>query len=140
MAMIDKLNDALNFQQQALNLRQQRQQVLATNIANADTPDYKARDFDFANVLKKTMDGVERAQSGLELNTTSSAHLHAEYRPSPIDSAIQYREVLQPAIDGNTVDMDVERANFADNTMRYQANLSLLNASLRGLRNAMQPE
>jgi flagellar basal-body rod protein FlgB len=138
-AMIDKLNDALYFQQHALNLRQQRQQVLATNIANAATPNYKARDFDFAQVLKQQVAGVERPQ-GFELRTTAPRHLHAEYRPAPLDSALEYRAVLQPAIDGNTVDMDVERAHFADNTMHYQASLSLLNTTLTGLRTAMQPE
>jgi flagellar basal-body rod protein FlgB len=137
--MIDKLNDALFFQQQALHLRQRRQEVLASNIANADTPNYKARDFDFAQVLRQQTQGVGQ-RGGLSLSRTAPAHLEGEYRPAQLDGALKYRTALQPSIDGNTVDMDRERAHFADNALRYQASLSLLNNSLQSLRNAMQPE
>src|SRR5690606_24353499 len=113
--MIDKLNGAFLFQQQALNLRQQRQEILATNIANADTPNYKARDFDFARVLQKQVAGA--ARGGLELHTTSAAHMNGQAR-SLVAPNLQYRSALQPSIDGNTVDMDRERAHFADNALR----------------------
>ena len=137
--MIDKLNGAFMYQQAALGLRQQRQEVLATNIANADTPNYKARDFNFSQVLARQMGGGLQA-SGFALATTAPAHLNASSHSRSGAPALEYRDALQPSIDGNTVDMDRERAHFADNAMRMQASLSLMSTSLQGMRSAMQPE
>lgn len=79
--MLDKLDAALRFQQEALNLRAQRQEVLAANIANADTPGYQARDMDFASELKKVMVRGRQETSGVSLALTSAQHIPA--RPSP---------------------------------------------------------
>lgn len=136
--MIDRLSAALNFDREALDLRNQRQQVLANNIANADTPNYKARDFDFSRALAQAT-ARTAAQSSIALATTSSRHLSAK---SGITSGadLLYRMPDQPSLDGNTVSMDQERTRFTDNAVRYQAALTLLNSRIRGLKSAMQPE
>ncbi|TLM79959.1 flagellar basal body rod protein FlgB [Microbulbifer harenosus] len=136
--MIDRLSAALNFDREALGLRNQRQQVLANNIANADTPNYKARDFDFSRALAQAT-ARTAAQSSIALATTSSRHLSAK---SGITSGadLLYRMPDQPSLDGNTVSMDQERTRFTDNAVRYQAALTLLNSRIRGLKSAMQPE
>lgn len=137
--MIDRLAAALQFDQEALNLRHQRQQVLANNIANADTPNFKARDFDFASELSRAMDSGRPAGDGLALSTTDAGHIAGGSSSAPIGDLL-YRVPAQPSLDGNTVDMDVERTRFADNTVRYQAALTMLNGRIQGLKSAMQPE
>lgn len=142
--MIDQLESAFNFHQQALGLRQQRHQVLAANIANADTPNYKARDIDFASELKKAVEGGQAQQQGggLTLARTSDRHLAGEgpaWRGAG-NADLLYRIPDQPSLDGNTVDMDRERTQFADNAVRYQAALTIMNRRIQGLKNAMQPE
>lgn len=136
--MIDRLSAALNFDREALSLRNQRQQVLASNIANADTPNYKARDFDFSQALAQATRQTA-AQNSIALATTSSRHLAAK---GGIQSGpdLLYRVPDQPSLDGNTVSMDQERTRFTDNSVRYQAALTLLNSRIRGLKSAMQPE
>ncbi|RAR64622.1 MULTISPECIES: flagellar basal body rod protein FlgB [Halomonadaceae] len=138
--MIDKLGSALNFQQEVLNLRQQRHEVLTSNIANADTPNYKARDFDFSQELSRAMEGGGASQSGLALSTTSAGHIEGHGSSGSKVHDLMYRVPAQPSLDGNTVDMDRERAEFADNAVRYQASLSMLNSSIRGLKSSMQSE
>src|SRR5690606_15560251 len=125
--------------QQALHLRHERQRVLAGNIANADTPHYKARDFDFAGELSSAMQSGRAAAHGLHLHTTSARHIDAGSQSAPLHELL-YRVPAQPSLDGNTVDMDQERVAFADNAVRYQAALTLLNSRIQGLKSAMQPE
>ncbi|MDT8879183.1 flagellar basal body rod protein FlgB [Halomonas saccharevitans] len=135
--MIDRLEASLNFHQQALGLRQERQKVLASNIANADTPGYKARDMDFASELNKAVQ--QGGSDGLALSRTSSRHLESQGAMSSSRDLL-YRVPAQPSLDGNTVDMDRERTQFADNSVRYQAALTMLNSRIQGLKKAMQPE
>ncbi|WP_089725954.1 flagellar basal body rod protein FlgB [Modicisalibacter muralis] len=137
--MIDQLSGALNLHQEALNLRVERQKVLASNIANADTPNYKARDFDFSSELSRAMKQGQGSSEGLALSTTSSRHIPAQ---APASSGVDllYRVPSQPSLDGNTVDMDAERAQFADNAVRYQAAITVLSSKIQGLKSAMQPE
>lgn len=134
--MIDKLDSALRFHQEALSLRARRQEVLSANIAHADTPNYKARDFDFSASLSQA---VERGrQSGsVPMALTSSRHMAAEASAGG-DAALLYRTPSQSSIDGNTVEMDVERVNFADNAMRYEANLTVLGSKIKTLLAAVQ--
>lgn len=134
--MIDRLNAQFAFQQTALAVRQQRQELLATNIANADTPNYKSRDMDFAAVLKQAT-GNSTGLGPTRLTLTSARHIPA-MAMNPIESSVLYRTPYQPSLDGNTVDMDVERMAFADNTMQYQAGLSLLSQRVKGLMTAIQ--
>ncbi len=137
--MIDKLAGSLDFYQQALGLRHQRQQVLATNIANADTPNYKARDFNFAEELARAAGPDGNGNRGLALNTTSARHIEGGLQSTgPHD--LLYRVPDQPSLDGNTVDMDRERVAFADNSVRYQAALTMAKSRIQGLKSAMQPE
>ncbi|WP_458525008.1 flagellar basal body rod protein FlgB [Onishia taeanensis] len=138
--MIDKLGAALNFQQDVLNLRQQRHEVLASNVANADTPNYKARDFDFSQALSRAMDSGRAGQGGLGLSTTASGHIGGHASSSGRVHDLMYRVPAQASLDGNTVDMDRERAEFADNAVRYQASLTMLNSRIQGLKSAMQSE
>lgn len=134
--MINKLDSALRFHQEALNLRAQRQEVLSANIANADTPSFKARDFDFSS---KLTEAVERGRqsSSVSMSTTSTRHLAGEARATG-EAGLLYRTPAQSSIDGNTVEMDVERVNFADNAMRYEANLTVLGAQIKTLLSAVQ--
>ncbi|SCK60344.1 flagellar basal-body rod protein FlgB [Variovorax sp. HW608] len=134
--MIDKLDAALRFNREALNLRAERQEVLAANIAHADTPNYKARDFDFSSRLSQAVEQGRQAQS-FAMTTTSSRHLAGETQSMP-DQDLLYRVPTQSSIDGNTVDMDVERINFADNALRYESNLTVLSAKIKTMLAAVQ--
>ncbi|MCL2523685.1 MAG: flagellar basal body rod protein FlgB [Betaproteobacteria bacterium] len=121
---------------QALNLRTQRHQVLASNIANADTPHYKARDFDFATAMKNALGGRLDA-GGIEMARTAPAHLAGNGNGGP--AQLLFRQDVQSAVDGNTVDMDVERAQIAENAMQYQILTQLIGDKFKGLRNAIAP-
>jgi flagellar basal-body rod protein FlgB len=118
---------------QALNLRAYRTEVLASNIANGDTPNYKARDFDFAAALSGAIGTRER----VALARTSVRHLGGTAGHAPA-AALQYRVPVQPSIDGNTVEMDTELAQFSDNALRMQADLTFMSARLRELQTAIQ--
>ena len=134
--MMDKLNAALNFNREALNLRAQRQEVLASNIAHADTPNYKARDIDFSSRLTEAVERGRASQS-MSMSVTSSRHIRAEAQAMP-DQNLLYRVPNQSSIDGNTVEMDVERINFADNALRYESNLTVLSSKIKTLMSAVQ--
>ncbi|VTU25553.1 Putative proximal rod protein [Variovorax sp. SRS16] len=134
--MIDKLDAALRFNREALNLRVERQNVLASNIAHADTPNYKARDFDFSSRLSQAVEQGRMSQS-VQMATTSARHLAGQAQAAP-DEELQYRVPTQSSIDGNTVDMDVERVNFADNALRYESNLTVISAKIKSLLSAVQ--
>jgi flagellar basal-body rod protein FlgB len=132
--MVGKIQEALSFQLQALTLRAERQQVLAGNIANADTPHYQARDFDFTTTLQRAVSG--REQVNLRLATTSPRHSLGTTAADPLQ--LLYRQPTQASADGNTVDMDVERAQFAENSFFYEAGLTFLTGRINGLRSAIQ--
>jgi flagellar basal-body rod protein FlgB len=137
--MIGKLDDYLRFNEAALSLRSQRQQVLASNIANADTPNYKARDIDFASALQGVM-ARGAAPAGV-LAATAPAHIGGAPHNAdmlPDGTGLQYRGVVQGAVDGNTVDMDVERNQFADNAIRYEAGITMINQQIRSMMAAIQ--
>ena len=135
--MLDKLDAALRFQQEALNLRAERQEILAANIANADTPGYQARDIDFASELKKVMARGRAENSGVALTLTSERHIPAQTLSTP-NTDLLYRIPDQPAMDGNTVDMDRERTQFADNSLQYQTGLTVLGGQIKGMMNVLQ--
>ena len=135
--MLDKLDAALRFQQEALNLRAQRQEILAANIANADTPGYQARDLDFASELKKVMVRGREQTGGVSLTLTSAQHIPAQTVSSP-STELLYRIPDQPSLDGNTVDMDRERTQFADNSLKYQMGLTALSGQIKGMMNVLQ--
>jgi flagellar basal-body rod protein FlgB len=137
--MIGKLDDYMRFNEAALSLRSQRQELIASNIANADTPNFKARDIDFASALAGAM-GRTSAPAAV-LNTTAPAHLGGTAgSPTtlPDGTPLLYRVPTQGAVDGNTVDMDVERNQFADNAIRYEVGITLINSQIRGMLTAIQ--
>jgi len=128
---------ALGIHEQALAFRAQRAEVLANNIANADTPNYKARDMDFSSVLAEQSD---KAQNGsFALNTTNARHIEAQGLSNG-DATLQYRTPMQPSIDQNTVDAQIEQSNYAKNAVDFQASFTLLNAKFKGLVSALRGE
>ncbi len=143
--MSNKLDAALSFHETALRVRGQRQELIAANIANADTPNYKARDIDFAKVMKNSLNdsasnsvssvaAVQVAQTNpMHLSgTTNTANSVAGGPNEPL-----FRPIIQGSVDGNTVDMDIERNQFADNGIRYEASLNMINGQIKKLMSAI---
>lgn len=138
-----RLTESIDFHGRALLLRAERQKVIAGNIANADTPGYAARDFDFKSALAEAT-GPARgaATTAPAVATTHAGHLGGPTAGGGrIDStALKYRRTEQPSVDANTVDLDRERAQFADNAVRYEAGLRFINGSVRTLLSAIRGE
>jgi flagellar basal-body rod protein FlgB len=130
-APLDRMTASLDFQATALALHAQRAKVLASNIANADTPNYQAKDFDFKQALSEAT-----AQSAATPTRTNPAHLAASGPDGPTPT-LQYRQPLQAALDGNTVDLDTERAAFSENSVRYEATLRFLNGQIKSMLSAI---
>ncbi len=130
--MLDRLDATMRFQQEALRLRAQRQEVLSANIAHGDTPHFKARDFDFGAALAQAVGRDAGAEGGASLALTSVRHLPAQAAGGGAADLL-YRTPLQSSLDGNTVEMDVERVNFAGNALGYEANLQVLGAKIKSL-------
>lgn len=122
------MESILGIHESALMFRAKRMEVLAANLANADTPNYKARDMEFANVLR----GVE---SGVGMKTTDPRHIGATRFMS--EPSLQYRIPHQPALDGNTVEADLELARYAENAIGYQASLQFATGKIATLRTAL---
>ena len=133
--MIDRLTSALEFQSQALVLRAERQRVVASNIANADTPGYIARDFDFASALREASGQAAVGKLGAPVTADIFARARAAGGPEP---RLKYSTASQSNLDGNSVDMDRERAAFADNAIKYEATLRFINGSVRTMLDAMK--
>jgi flagellar basal-body rod protein FlgB len=131
--MSSRIDDMFRLHQTALNLRAARQELIASNIANADTPNYKAKDIDFANALQGALTG-----SGGKLTTTAPGHLAGAAGESVMGAPVMYRKPVQPSADGNTVDMDVERAQFADNALRYEASVRFVSDKAKEVLAALQ--
>ena len=129
--------NALGIHEKALGFRAQRAEVLANNIANADTPHFQARDLDFAAVLAEQSE----KQNGkhFALNRTDSQHIDAG-GIQLADPALRFRTPFQPSVDQNTVDMQQEQANYAENAVQFQASFTLLNSKFKGLISALRGE
>ena len=115
----------------ALQLRQQRMEVLASNIANAATPNFKARDIDFASEYSRALSGMGT------LNSTHKGHLKTT-TGGPTE--MLYRQPISPSVDGNTVELHVEQIQFAENSTRYEATLQFLSDRISGLRKVIRGE
>lgn len=126
-------DQALGIHADALLYRAKRAEVLANNLANADTPNFKARDLDFSAFL----DRANEAASSVTLRQTNAMHFAGE-AGSMTDDQLLYRVPVQPAVDGNTVDPEVEKSNFMENAMDYQASFMFLNKKFVGLSNAIK--
>ena len=110
--------------------------MLSSNIANADTPNYKARDFDFKAAMQTAMEGSMRLPD-TSLALTSARHIPAK-AVSQGPTELLYRLPYQPSMDGNTVDMDIERVQFADNTLHYQSTMQMISGRIRTMQTAIQ--
>ena len=147
--MSETVDSLFHYYGTTINLRSYRQEVLASNIANGDTPGFKARDFDFSqamtSALGQTTGGGSATSAAAGLALTAPGHLAGANALDPVGHAavrsaaqLKYRLPAQDAVDGNTVDMDVERSNFATNAIHYEANLTQLTGRIKDLIAAMQ--
>ena len=132
--MLARLDDYFRVQESALKLRSARQEILASNIANADTPEYKARDFDFGSAFKAALD----KSGGASMVRSDNRHLQPQGSPDLFGAQVKYRGESQSSIDGNTVNMDQEMMAFTDNALRYQASLTFMQKRIETMRNAIQ--
>ena len=129
MDAIDKL---FGISPAVLSLRSQRFELISANLANADTPGYKAVDIDFAQALSE----VQRQREGWGSETTRTRHFSSE----GTGMEPKYRVPVQPSMDGNTVETDHEHAAFMDNAIRYQASLSFIDSRVKSIIAALRSE
>lgn len=135
--MINKLDNYFSFQQSALRVRGQRQELIASNIANADTPNYKAKDVEFSDAMKNAMNGGNTLK--VSVSKTSERHLDGvNSRNDNAPGDPKFRKDTQGNVDGNTVDMDMERNQFADNGIRYEASLTAISGQVKEMLAALQ--
>ena len=132
--MLQQMTARLDFHSQSLLLRSQRQQVLASNIANADTPGFVARDFDFTAALQKATGSTATAASPA---MTDAGHMRLGGRGVDGVTKMAYAVQTQPSQDGNSVDLDRERANFVDNSIRYESTLRFINGNVKTMLSAI---
>jgi flagellar basal-body rod protein FlgB len=127
---MNSIRDHLGIHANALTLREKRNDLLASNIANAATPNYKARDIDFAAELQK-------ASASGPMQTSNARHFVSS---AGVARDTLYRDPVNPSLDGNTVELAVEQMQFSENTLRYHASLQFLNRKISGLMSAMRGE
>ena len=130
--MAINFDNALGLHPMALALREKRSEMLASNLANADTPGYKARDIDFQSVLNQTL------TTRVAVETTQSGHISPGQQT--LGAEVLYRNPSQPSLDGNTVETQVEQAKYAENALQYQTSLRFINDSFSGLMTAIRGE
>jgi len=160
--MLDKLDAEFAFGRQALDVRSYRQELLSSNIANADTPGYKARDVDFASSLAGALNKTGGATgtgasnsstlamtqpadvtSGMTMAATQPGHMAGKATliptggPSDDYGQLQYRIPTQPALDGNTVDLDAERVQFADNSLHFESTMTEVSNQVKTMLSAI---
>ena len=127
-------DSALGIHDKALQVRSHRAELLASNIANADTPGYKAKDIDF----KATLASAQANQQATTLKLTHARHMQGESVMPGVET--MYRVPHQASLDGNTVDSHIEKGEFAENALRYQASLTFLERKFKGLISALKGE
>lgn len=127
------LNNYLGIHPAALKVRSQRTELLAKNLANADTPNFKARDIDFRSALA----AAGGRDAPIAMSATQPAHIAVGSAAQGVAPELKYRTPLAPSLDGNTVDTQLEQTAFAENAVRYQASLTMLNAKFRALLTAI---
>jgi len=128
---VKSIQSHLQLHSEALALRSKRNEILASNIANAATPNFKAKDLDFSSMLNAKM-GIG------DLMTNDLRHLNSV--STSINDGVGFRQNITPSMDGNTVELHVEQMQFSENVMRYQASLEFLNRKLTGLKSAIKGE
>lgn len=123
--------NSLGIHPQTMQLRASRAEILANNLANADTPNFKARDIDFNAVLEG------ESRRSLEMKTTNASHLEGNINT---ETDLLFRNPYQPAIDGNTVDSQMEQSFYTENALRYNASFEFLSSKFKGLKNAIKAQ
>ncbi|BBP45505.1 flagellar basal body rod protein FlgB [Thiosulfatimonas sediminis] len=123
--------------ERALQVRTMRGEVLASNLANADTPNYKARDVDFRQALRAESDKF--AKDSLPMAHTSGRHMTGDALLNTQDF-LKYRMPTQPSLDGNTVEAHIEKAQYMENAMQHQATLEFIDSKIQGIRGALKGE
>lgn len=139
--MFANMTSTLDFHAKALVLRAERQRIIASNIANADTPGYAGRDINFKDAMNEAAGsgGPTLSPSASSDGTSNPHHIALQATTATLSSAaLKYTTQSQPALDGNSVDMDRERANFVDNSVRYEATLRFINNQAKTLMSAIQ--
>ena len=132
--MAISLDSAMGIHEQALHARVKRAEVLANNLANADTPGFKARDIDFSSMMEQ----ARQSLGGVSMEKTHERHMDTSSDgPMGQSSELLYRVPHQPSVDGNTVDAQQEQARFMRNAMDYQASFEFLNGKINGLKKAI---
>jgi flagellar basal-body rod protein FlgB len=132
---VNAVDQALRIQESALKLSTQRQEVVGSNLANADTPNYKAQEFDFQAAMRRVQAGASSSQA---LTQTSAGHMAMAPRPVSQDDDVVTLSTQQPAADGNSVDIDSETAKFAESTVQVQSAFTFLNSSIKTILSALQ--
>jgi flagellar basal-body rod protein FlgB len=132
--MAISIDNAFGIHEKAMHLQSRRAQLLAQNLANSDTPGYKAKDIDFKSALKSMTNGSMQAP----LKTTQRGHI----QPKGFFLGVEelYRQPMQPSLDGNTVEPHVEMAEFTDNSMRYLMTLRFMSGKINGMLSAIRGE
>ena len=135
--MPNPIDQLFGIHAQALTLRGQRAELLAANLANADTPNYKAKDIDFEIALNAAQ--KSNVRSGVSLMRSQSGHISNELE-GMASNGIRYRIPSNPSLDGNTVDSDFEKTAFSENALRYQISLSIQSKKISGLVRTLRGE
>jgi flagellar basal-body rod protein FlgB len=132
---MNSIDKAFAFQEKALAVRSYRQELISSNIANADTPHYNAVDVDFADAMKQALSNVKK---GVEMARTSERHIGGKAKDTLYGIEPLYRTVVQPSIDGNTVDSNIEQAQFTENSLKYMSTLTFINGTIQGTNYALR--
>ena len=136
--MAISFDNALGVHEKALLIREQRAELLANNLANVDTPNFKARDLDFKSLVRDAIAAREAPRGSASTAMSEPGHIGLDGPDAP--GSLLYRVPMQPSLDGNTVDENIEMANFSRNALDFQASLTFLQSSLRGLKTALRGE
>ncbi len=130
------LDKVFGVHEQGVRIRERRAELLANNLANADTPNYKARDIDFKQVLQQAEAGTNTPP----MKSSRVKHMQADGFTPGMNAELMYRNPLQPSVDGNTVDSQQEKAQFIQNAVQYQVSLSFLSGKIKSLMTALKGE
>ncbi|UQB42659.1 flagellar basal body rod protein FlgB [Thiomicrospira microaerophila] len=131
-------NSIFGIHESALLVRRDRAEVLANNLANADTPNFKARDIDFRQAIHQ-FSSQSDSRFKPDMHRTNARHLEGFAEPSTSDF-LKYRMPTQPSLDGNTVEAHIEKAKFAENAMQYQATLEFIDSRIKSISGALKGE
>lgn len=134
------MDSIFGIHEQALSVRKERQNIIANNLANADTPNFKARDVDWRKEMQAAQDTFGQSVNKPDMKTTHNRHIAGFAESTSTQDYLKYRQPTQPSLDGNTVEAHIEKAQFMENAMQYQATLEFMNGRINGIRGALKGE